>query len=338
MMSTPNVTCRERPAPSARRPVCTNLREIPKQTVKSSHRTLAGAPMARRVESSHQPAADTMPKSPPIAPFSFADFLKTPPGHALAQWELVHFDAAVGNVFGAEALQIGIPELDTLRANRIHGHCVMMREDEARHWSEQAHPSQRAVLAEHELLPVESESVDLVTMPHALDFSTSPQQVLREAARILAPEGRLVLSAFNTMGLWWLRQRVGIAVGGRAYLPSRAQPIPLQRLQDWFALLGLEMDRGAFGIYVPGFRDAGRLRRWKWLDKAGDRWAPQCSNLFMLQAVKRVPGTRLITHRPRLTPKPARGKMPVPSAGMSPQTLDDAPAKTAEGSLQDTMP
>lgn len=71
-------------------------------------------------------------------------------------------------------------------------------------------------------------------------------------------------------------------------------PIPLRRLKDWFALLGLEIDRGRFGLYRPGFRSARRLHAWEWLDKAGDRWLPQCSNILLLSAVKRRPGARIV--------------------------------------------
>lgn len=250
---------------------------------------------------------------------SFADFLKTPPGHLLARWELERFDRAVERVFGAKALQIGAPHLDTLRSNRIQGHALLARGDEAGFLRDGTLPtfSGRVFVGEPECLPIASESMDLVTMPHTLDYSETPQRALREAVRILAPEGRLILSSFNPAGLWWLRQRTTLACGGRPYLPTKTLPIPLPRLRDWFALLGLEIDRGAFGIYVPGFREAGALARWGWMDKAGDRWAPHCANLMLLEAVKREVGVTPIGRAARLTPSAPKGKMPVPTAGMS---------------------
>lgn len=255
----------------------------------------------------------------PHAALTFADFLKTPPGHLLARWTLQRFDLAVDRVFGAEALQIGAPQLDTLRANRMQGHALLVSGDEAAFLRDGTLPpfTNRCFVGEPECLPIASGSIDLVTMPHALDFSASPQQVLREAARVLAPEGRLILSGFNPAGLWWMRQRATLACGGRPYLPTKTLPIPLPRLRDWFALLGLEIDRGAFGIYVPGFRHAGPLQRWGWMDKAGDRWAPHCSNLMLLEAVKREPGVTPIGKASRLTPRAPQGKMPVPTAGMN---------------------
>ena len=90
-------------------------------------------------------------------------------------------------------------------------------------------------------------------------------------------------------------------------------PLSLFRLKDWFALLGLEIDIGLFGIYSPGFRSAKRLERWSWLDKAGDRWAPQFSNVYLLSAVKRRPGARLINF---MHTKAKGGACRIPACGI----------------------
>ena len=108
--------------------------------------------------------------------------------------------------------------------------------------------------------------MDLVTLPHVLELSPNPQQALHEAVRVLEPEGRLILTAFNGAGFWWMRQQT-VRLGAKPYLPTDMAPIPLRRLKDWFALLGLEIDRGRFGLYRPGFRSARRLHAWEWLDK-----------------------------------------------------------------------
>ena len=47
------------------------------------------------------------------------DWLKTPPGAYLLDWERVRFDEAVSDVFGYHALQLGLPQLDALQANRM---------------------------------------------------------------------------------------------------------------------------------------------------------------------------------------------------------------------------
>src|SRR5690242_15910333 len=44
---------------------------------------------------------------------------ETPPGQYLLAWEQAQIDRAVFDIFGYPALQIGLPGLDGLRANRM---------------------------------------------------------------------------------------------------------------------------------------------------------------------------------------------------------------------------
>lgn len=227
---------------------------------------------------------------------SFSDFLRTAPGQTLKAWETTQYDEFVQDAFGWNALQIGCPQIDTLRQNRIsrqwlcHNNYEVLDRDVQR-------PDLLTIQAESGWLPFASESVDLVTLPHTLDYAESAHQTLREAARVLVPEGRLIVTVFNPLSLWWLRQR-GVTMGLRPYLPTKTSPVPLYRLKDWLALLGFEIDRGRFGIYSPSCTSTHGFKRWRWLEKAGDRWAPHCANLIVLSAIKRLPGTTLVGRLP----------------------------------------
>ena len=48
-----------------------------------------------------------------------SEFLRSPPGRYVLDWEQEHLGAAVSDIFGYHALQLGLPELDTLRENRM---------------------------------------------------------------------------------------------------------------------------------------------------------------------------------------------------------------------------
>ena len=48
-----------------------------------------------------------------------AQWLKSPPGRYLLGWEQVQLDRHVSDLFGFHALQLGLPQLDGLRANRM---------------------------------------------------------------------------------------------------------------------------------------------------------------------------------------------------------------------------
>lgn len=245
--------------------------------------------------------------------FSFADFLKTPQGETLHAWESSQYDEFSADAFGREALQVGAPQLDTLRANGITSQWLTSESyDELD--NRLLRPTLQTVQAESGWLPFPAESLDLVTLPHALDFAPSAHQTLREAARVLVPEGRLILTVFNPLSLWWMRQKA-VGAGLRPYLPTHTSPVPLYRLKDWLTLLGFEIDRGRFGVYSPSCHSLRNFERWKWLDKAGDRWAPHCANLIVLCAVKRLPGMKLVGRLPMKSPLDiltAGSPLPVP--------------------------
>ena len=51
---------------------------------------------------------------------------------------------------------------------------------------------------------------------------------------------------------------------------------------------------GCFGCYAPPLQQEKWLNRWRFMEPAGDRWWPFAGGVYMLQAIKRVEGMRLI--------------------------------------------
>ena len=140
-------------------------------------------------------------------------------------------------------------------------------------------------------LPLASQSVDLVTLPHVLEGHEHPHEVLREAERVLVPEGHIVISGFNTGSLWRLRQMFT----GSNEAPWDLKFIGLLRLRDWLRVLGFELNGGKFGCYAPPFRQKLWLDRFAFMEKAGARWWPIAGGVYVVRAVKRTHGMRLIT-------------------------------------------
>ena len=134
---------------------------------------------------------------------------------------------------------------------------------------------------------------------------------LREVERVLVPEGRVVISGFNPISLWGLRQqraRLYYRLGfGNAFLPQK-ELIGYWRLRDWLRLLGFEVEVGRFGCYRPALSSEKWLQRFAWMDSAGDRWWPILGAVYFLVAVKRVHGMTLlspswrVTHLPEVAP------------------------------------
>jgi SAM-dependent methyltransferase len=195
-------------------------------------------------------------------------------------WELAQFDSAVDDVFGFRAVQIGLPEVDFLRQNRISYRFSLALEPGA------------AVAADPLQLPLASQSVDLVVLPHVLEGHPNPHDVLREVERVLRPEGQVVISGFNTASLWRVRQLFAPRHNGA---PWDAKFIGLLRLREWLRVLGFELNGGKFGCYAPPFRNEVWLKRFAFMDKAGARWWPVTGGVYVVRAVKRVHGMRIVT-------------------------------------------
>ncbi|MCM2288348.1 MAG: SAM-dependent methyltransferase, partial [Sulfuritalea sp.] len=119
-----------------------------------------------------------------------------------------------------------------------------------------------------------------------------PHQVLREVERILVPEGHVIVTGFNPFSLWGAKRKLSRR---QALPPWRGAYLSVPRLKDWFSLLGFEMQAGAFGCYAPAVTQEKWLRRFQFMDAAGDRWWPIAGAVYIVQAIKRQHGMRLIT-------------------------------------------
>jgi SAM-dependent methyltransferase len=192
-------------------------------------------------------------------------------------------------------MQLGMPEIDTLRENRMQ-----LRFCAADHALEPPEPGSGrpghhrvAVINRYEELPFATHSIDLVVMPHILEFTEDPHQVLREVERVLVPEGHVVITGFNPASLWGVRQSLA-RIGASPYLPREGRFLSLPRVKDWLKLLSFDVERGRFGCYVPSVHSERWITRWRFMEKAGDRWWPFLGATYMLTAVKRVRGMRLV--------------------------------------------
>jgi SAM-dependent methyltransferase len=235
------------------------------------------------------------------------DWLKTPPGEYLLAWERAQFDQTVSDVFGYHALQLGFAELDALRANRMPHqwlavpslqHALSRRTALDASGSRQNAQALAALVTDASALPFAANSLDLLVLPHTLELSQDPHATLREAERVLVPEGRVVISGFNPTSLWAMRQRRAHfyqRFGKSAlFLPEAGDFIGYWRLRDWLRLLNFEVESGRFGCYRPAFETDKWLARCAWMDKAGGRWWPIFGAVYFLVAVKRVRGMRLL--------------------------------------------
>ncbi|MRW84568.1 methyltransferase domain-containing protein [Pseudoduganella sp. FT26W] len=232
-------------------------------------------------------------------------WLQTPAGVYMRAWEQSCLDNLTADIFGYNAVQIGMPQIDALAASRMPYKLLADRKPRA------AQEEQRtvAVTLDYTELPFASQSIDLIVLPHVLEFSTDPHQVLREVERVLIPEGQVIICGFNPASLWGARH-VLRRVGGTSFLPRTEELISMPRMKDWLKLLNMSASQSHFGCYAPACRTDKWLNRYAFMDNAGSRWWPYFGSVYIVQAIKRMKGMRLIG--PAWTRKTASAPAGVP--------------------------
>jgi SAM-dependent methyltransferase len=220
-------------------------------------------------------------------------WFETPPGKYLLAWERAEFDRAVADIFGYHALQLGLPELDALQANRMPHKWLALSEPASVRAAVKPH-----IVSNFSALPFEENSLDLVVLPHSLELNLDPHTTLREVDRVLVPEGKVVICCLNPASLWGLRQRrahlyrrLGFS---QLFLPDAGDFIGYWRLRDWLRLLSFEVETSSFGCWRPAFSSEKWLDRFAWMDSVGERSWPIFGAVYFIVAVKRVRGVTLI--------------------------------------------
>ncbi len=214
-----------------------------------------------------------------MKPNSLHEWFGTPLGAFLLERERAYLDKATPDIFGYHALQLGLPEVDLLRESRIA------------HRMKVAPQGPADLLARFEEIPVATQSVDLAVLPHVLEFSAHPHEILREVDRIMIPEGRIIIIGFNPWSLFGARRSIGRA----DQYPWNGRFVSLIRIKDWLQLLGFDVSAGRLACYVPPFETEKWIKRFRFMEHAGDRWWGVAGGVYMLQAIKRVRGMRIIT-------------------------------------------
>jgi len=142
--------------------------------------------------------------------------------------------------------------------------------------------AQHDIVGIPEQLPLQTDNIDLIVASHTLETCTDPHTVLREMDRVLVPEGQLLLIGFNPLSL----VRSGSALRRRKDLPG------VNRVKDWFSLLGFEvMDMRYLG-YRPALSNKKLFRRLRWMETAGKAAWPLFGNLYIIHAKKQVVAMR----------------------------------------------
>lgn len=217
-------------------------------------------------------------------------------GRLLLEDERARLADILPDLFGYHLLQVSHPaDADLLAASRIP-HRVVLDADTAGMLTVTP-----GVYARPDSLPIASDSIDVLVLPHTLEFEPDPHQVLREAERVVIAEGAIVIIGFNPWSLWGLWR---LFLWRSSDPPWRGRFLGLTRVRDWLALLGFDEVRTQPYFFRPPLHHAGIMHRLSFLERLGARWWPRCAGAYILVARKRV--STLTPIRPRWSTPPRR--------------------------------
>ncbi|MCW8827629.1 MAG: class I SAM-dependent methyltransferase [Gammaproteobacteria bacterium] len=208
---------------------------------------------------------------------------QSPLGKMVEQEELGLMAQVLPNLFGYHLLQAGAPMgVDMLASSRIVHRLIL--DDVPSEAGEGSAPLGRLV-GRSDQLPLQSDSLDVLLLPHTLEFAEHPHEVLREAERTLIPEGHLVILVFNPLSLFGLRR---LFTGWRDDPPWNGHFYSALRIRDWLALLGFDTVLVRNYFYRPPLQNPRLMRPLEPIERLARRLCSPLGGGYILVAKKRV--------------------------------------------------
>jgi SAM-dependent methyltransferase len=205
-------------------------------------------------------------------------WFETPLGERLLHAEILEVQRCLPQLFGYHLVQVGgVGQGQLLQSSRI-----MQRHILSYHL-DTVPPPYTLIRGELDCLPFAMDSVDVVVLPHVLEFEDHPHEILREVERVLIPEGIVIILGFNPISLWGI-WRWFLANAQTA--PWCGKFMPLLRIKDWLSLLGFEKIEQRTYFFAPPFRS--RYLRSSLLERFGEQWVGNFGAVYILIAKKRV--------------------------------------------------
>ncbi len=132
-----------------------------------------------------------------------------------------------------------------------------------------------------ECLGLQPDSVDVVILAHALEVSKMPHQVLREAYRILRPEGQLILTGFNPISALGALNFFRVSKHKKKFFTAA-------RIIDWCQLFDLELNNKAYFFYRPPFQHEKLMQKMQKLENNMPEFLAGLGSGYCLHFTKRV--------------------------------------------------
>jgi SAM-dependent methyltransferase len=205
-----------------------------------------------------------------------AQWFDTPLGAQALITEQKLVSRYLSRLFGYHILQMGCSPQHSLITDSPVGHKIIFSPNPA--------ASGGMAVADNEELPLAGDSIDVVLIHHALDFSPDSHKLLREAARVLRPGGQLLILGFNPTSLWGISKLLRV----RSQPPWNGRFISSKRVSDWLNLLELHVEQVDSCLHFMPSKWGKVLQSAAKTEELGSKFRNPFGGAYLIQATKQV--------------------------------------------------
>lgn len=219
----------------------------------------------------------------------------------MLQAEALACEHYLDRVFGCHAAQLGMPELPGLDVVRMPHRWLLLQPD--RHYCiGRLNPAVQAAVhiwARYDSLPFATASLDLLIVPHALEWMPDPLPCLKELQRVLTADGMVLIFGFNPRSVWRMTSH-------SQAMPSNRHWHSMRSLGRHLRGLHFEVKAEHLACYSPPVQSELLIRQARYLDalsnsihgtvdkRLGSKFSGIGSGVYCLTARKRTVGMRTI--------------------------------------------
>jgi SAM-dependent methyltransferase len=207
------------------------------------------------------------------------DFYASPLGHIVKN----DLERLVNSLWPSKTGQVVVgigyatPLLEVFDLNKNSVFAFMPAQQGVLGWP--SHKPMLSSLVDEDMLPLPDKSVDRLLLVHALENCHNVTHLLREAWRVLTPEGRIFLVAPNRRGLWARFDNTPFGHG---------QPYTMTQLSDLLRASLFTPTSFLRGLYTPPSTSRFVQAISPLIEKSGHTCLQKFSGIVCIEAIKQV--------------------------------------------------
>lgn len=224
-------------------------------------------------------------------------------GSSLLESEKQFLKSSLAGCYGKHVLLIGVPHQHALLECSVMINQVLLTP------LINKHKHYKCIESEYHKLPIAPGSVDLVIVPHTMDFLDNPRQLLMEACKVVKPEGLIIIMGFNPISpwgfkKWWSKSK---------HMPWLGAFINAKKVKNWIKLADFELVKQDMLLFRPPLTHQGLFKKMKFLEWLGKKVYAPFGGVYVLTAqAKTIPLTPIKLHW-KQTISPLQATLPGPT-------------------------